>query len=33
VLVNSFKGKIAAKISHDDITGITEKKSPDEKSL
>lgn len=26
VLVNIFKGKMAAKISHDDITGITEKK-------
>lgn len=26
VLVNTFKGKIAAKITHDDITGITEKK-------
>ena len=26
-LVNSFKGKMAANISHDDITGITEKKS------
>lgn len=27
VLVNIFKGKVAAKISHDDITGIAEKKT------
>lgn len=27
VLVNSFKRKMAAKISHDDITGVTEKKA------
>lgn len=33
VLVNIFKGKVAAKISHDDITGIAEKKPRSKKFI